>query len=320
MAPGTCPLCDRPVDEVDPNVGGRAIHRYDCRTCGAFLISPEAARYLQGNLDWHERRWVLSGVTRRASDNGSPVELLTRSIEEVASFAQIPRTPFEALDRLMLLLASRVRDIGGETYLDPDRDYPLVFASGRGQMDWLCRKLRTLGYLGNGAAPNPKVIGLAFTLKGWERIEQLQRTSPDSDQAFVAMWFAPEMAAVFAEGMRPALKATGYDAFRVDLRAHNDKIDDRIVSEIRRSGLLVADFTGQRGGVYWEAGFAQGLGIPVIRTCRSDELAHLHFDTRQYLHVGWSTPAELRERLETHIRATIPGRATATERAGSGAA
>jgi hypothetical protein len=43
--------------------------------------------------------------------------------------------------------------------------------------------------------------------------------------------------------------------------------------------LLVADFTGQRGGVYWEAGFAQGLGIPVIRTCKSDELWKLHFDT-----------------------------------------
>jgi len=44
------------------------------------------------------------------------------------------------------------------------------------------------------------------------------------------------------------------------------------------------------------------------------ELKLLHFDTRQYLHFGWSTHAELRERLELHIRATIPGRATAKRR------
>jgi len=46
----------------------------------------------------------------------------------------------------------------------------------------------------------------------------------------------------------------------------------------------------------------------------SAELKLLHFDTRQYLHFGWSTHAELRERLELHIRATIPGRATAKRR------
>jgi nucleoside 2-deoxyribosyltransferase len=83
------------------------------------------------------------------------------------------------------------------------------------------------------------------------------------------MWFAEDMRPVYDRAIAPALDATGYTPFRVDLRPHNEKIDDRIVAEIRRSGLVVADFTGHRGGAYWEAGFAQGLGIPVIRTCRS---------------------------------------------------
>ncbi len=33
---------------------------------------------------------------------------------------------------------------------------------------------------------------------------------------------------------------------------------------------MVCDLTGYRGGVYFEAGFAYGLGLPVIYTCRKD--------------------------------------------------
>lgn len=43
-------------------------------------------------------------------------------------------------------------------------------------------------------------------------------------------------------------------------KEHSNKIDDEIIGEIRRSAFIVADFTGHRGGVYFEAGFAMGLG------------------------------------------------------------
>ena len=33
---------------------------------------------------------------------------------------------------------------------------------------------------------------------------------------------------------------------------------------------MVCDLTGYRGGVYFEAGFAYGLGLEVIYTCRKD--------------------------------------------------
>jgi nucleoside 2-deoxyribosyltransferase len=78
-----------------------------------------------------------------------------------------------------------------------------------------------------------------------------------------------------------------------------------IVAEIRKSKFLVADFTGHRGGVYFEAGLMMGLGRPVIFTCRDADLSSAHFDTRQYNHIGWTTPAELREKLKRRIEATI---------------
>lgn len=158
---------------------------------------------------------------------------------------------------------------------------------------------------------------LSLTFEGFSRLDEVNSKSSSSLQAFVAMWFGEEVARAYNEGMEPAIKDAGYKPMRIDQKEHNNKIDDEIIAEIRRSRFLVADFTcglvdsGEtptaipRGGVYYEAGFAQGLGIPVIWCCREDHINHVHFDTRQFNHITWSTPQELREKLRNRIGAVL---------------
>ena len=114
---------------------------------------------------------------------------------------------------------------------------------------------------------------------------------------------------VYEEGIERAIKNTGYKPMRIDKKPNVNKIDDEIIAEIRRSRFLIADFThgqdGARGGVYYEAGFAHGLGIPVIFSCRKDIIDKLHFDTRQYYHIVWENPEQLRDGLEKRILALI---------------
>jgi hypothetical protein len=147
------------------------------------------------------------------------------------------------------------------------------------------------------------------SVRGWQELDNLKQPRTDSAQAFVAMWFNGLTSDAYMDGIEPALGATGYKAVRIDKKEHNNKIDDEILAEIRRSRFLVADFTCEpknvRGGVYYEAGFAQGLGIPVIWTCKDTSLADLHFDTRQYSHIVWKTPADLLVQLRNRIGATI---------------
>ena len=122
------------------------------------------------------------------------------------------------------------------------------------------------------------------------------------------MWFHKDLEDAWENGLKVALQQTGYDPIRIDRTEHNEKIDDRIIAEVRKSGLLVADFTGQRGGVYFEAGFAMGLGIPVIWTCKDTDIGNLHFDTRQYNHIAWKDVDDLKDRLINRIEATLPNR------------
>ena len=146
------------------------------------------------------------------------------------------------------------------------------------------------------------------TVSGHVRIAEVG-TNADSSQAFVAMWFHDSMERVYDEGIAPAIHDCGFKAKRIDRDLKVDKIDDAIISEIRKSKFLVADFThgrkGARGGVYYEAGFAHGLGIPVIFTCRKNMIDEVHFDTRQYAHIPWDTTSELRSSLRDRILARI---------------
>ena len=148
-----------------------------------------------------------------------------------------------------------------------------------------------------------------LTVEGYARLAETGNTFRESPQAFVAMWFDPSMEPVWREGVKPAVEDAGYEPIRIDLKPHANKIDDEIIAEIRRSRFIVADFThgekGARGSVYYEAGFAHGLNIPVIFTCRKDMLDEIHFDTRQYPHIVWEDPKELGRQLAKRISAVI---------------
>jgi len=68
---------------------------------------------------------------------------------------------------------------------------------------------------------------------------------------------------------------------------------------------MVADITGDRSAVYYEAGLMHGLGRPVIFTCKKCDFEKASFDTDHYPHITWETPEELKEKLLNRIRATI---------------
>ena len=132
----------------------------------------------------------------------------------------------------------------------------------------------------------------------------------------------------------PESKTLVYKALRIDKEEYLDKIDDKIIAEIRRSRFLVADFThtdietcqneeerkkaGARGSVYYEAGFADGLNIPVIYTCRANLIEKVHFDTRQYPHIPWEEGKleEFSKALADRIAAVIGDGPNKTQDAG----
>jgi hypothetical protein len=148
---------------------------------------------------------------------------------------------------------------------------------------------------------------MRLTLAAWDRAERLKRRNPDSDLAFMAMKFGdPAMDAVLAEHFRPAIAAAGLSLERVAEGAGS--IDLHIELQIAASRLVVADLSHGNRGAYFEAGFARGLGRPMIYTCSrnawDDPATRPHFDVDHHFCLRWTNPAPTADEMErlTHPR------------------
>jgi hypothetical protein len=152
-----------------------------------------------------------------------------------------------------------------------------------------------------------KPIGVAFALsvKGLLAAEALGAAKSSSAQGFVAMSFDESLRDAWTNGFDPGIRAAGFRPLRLDNEDYVGGITDEIMAQIRRSRFVVADYTAQRNSVYFEAGFALGLGLTVIPTCRADEVDNLHFDIKHLNTLPWNTPAELVDGLNRRIRAVI---------------
>ena len=192
-------------------------------------------------------------------------------------------------------------------------------------LEYLANNLADRGFIEKGESQLGNwIIQYGFlcrvTVDGYVAIERI-KTERKPDQCFVAIWFSQETDALYDNGIAPAVEAAGYKPIRIDRETNFiGKIDDQIISEIRQSRFVIADFThderGARGSVYYEAGFAHGLDIPVLFTCRDDQIGELHFDTNHFLHLSWpaDAPERLIEPLKNRITANIgPGPHAANE-------
>ena len=170
---------------------------------------------------------------------------------------------------------------------------------------WLDARGRT-AFIPLGDYEIPLIVRV--TVEGRSHIEE-EAVNVNSVQGFIAMWFDDSMEEASRDGIEPAIKEAGFSPLLINKKPDVNKIDDDIIAEIRRSRFMVADFThgrgGARGSVYFEAGFAHGLGIPVIYTCHKKMVKKLHFDTRQYAHIVWETAEDLRRQLRDRISARI---------------
>jgi hypothetical protein len=162
--------------------------------------------------------------------------------------------------------------------------------------------------------------GIRLTFEGWSRYAELSRASRDTRKAFMAMAFRDShgLPEAYLRCFKPAVAAAGFNLERLDEGQGAGLIDDQLRVAIRTARFLVADLTTLNRGAYWEAGFAEGLGKPVIYVCHQDvwnskdDQVRPHFDTSHLVTVPWSleTLDDARRRLTAAIRNTFPTDAT----------
>ena len=275
------------------------------RAGGAYIIDGEASSLLQGfddNVRARVTTWLVDQRLR-----GVDLPFVSDSVIDYARAAR-PLPVDERAERLLRYLGDQPAPLGEPVAVSRAALLARTESTNVREVTYLENYLDECGWIEGRTMVGPENLFATVTVDGHRQIAD-QAVNTESPQAFVAMWFHESTDSAYSEGVAPAIRDAGYQPLRIDQKEHNNKIDDEIIAEIRRSRFIVADFTqgdeGARGGVYYEAGFAHGLGLPVIFTCRQDGFDDLHFDTNHYNHIAWSTPEELREKLKNRILAVM---------------
>jgi len=291
------------------------------RAGGRYFISDTAQETLKNYDETFRARLTTWLIDQRRLGVESPkvMDSILKEIERRRSLTVQERT-----DRLLKFLSSQQKHIGDWIHVEINNIAEKIHDQGYNEfcgrllaysesvkpqeVQYLLEQLEKKAFL-EVRSKSKNAADYIITVDGCSYLSDLEKEAIDSQQAFVAMWFDDSLKAAYEEGIEPAIREAGYEPLRIDQKEYINKIDDEVIAEIRRSRFLVADFTegetGARGSVYYEAGFAHGMNIPVIFTCHEDVIQKVHLDTRQYNHITWKTPDELRTRLAQRISATI---------------
>lgn len=309
----TCPVCQLTASRIEHEPTGRGAILVDCAHCGNFALSSSLFAMLpQLRESAVDARAKLSHALRRSSQAaGRP--LFTSHTAEAVLRQPLPR-PREQADLLVRWLAEHVPGPGETVRVEHATHGAIVGARSEAGFELVVDHLFRSGLVtGNQSKTlfGGDRADATLTFAGWDHYEGLRRGGQVYRKAFMAMKFGDAMLDdVLASVFKPSALRAGFDLFKLTDRPQAGLIDNRMRAEIQACDFVVADLSHDNLGAYWEAGYAEGLGKPVIYTCERSkfELARTHFDTSHHMTILWdrSSPGDCAEEFVATIRATLP--------------
>lgn len=324
-----CPVCNT-TNAGETLVGGGNEYRWLCLRCGEFTLAFPSGDMPYILADDVEKRGILSHwirtkyeiLRKEPADEQGGRRRIYLSGELVNNIIRNPRpSPPEQADNFVRWIGNNGKTF--DEYIDVDK-FAIQAIVGSATFDefvFVFGHLKDEGVIQHQGGRDNVYVRARLSFLGWERYHELKQATSDSRKAFMAMQYDNEqLVAIFADVFKDAVEETGFDLCRlVDMPQPAGLIDDDLRVKIRASRFLIADLTDRNPGAYWEAGYAEGLGKPVIYTCRKDVFEDSkscpHFDTNHHLTILWDSdqPQEAREKLKTTIRATLPAEAKLTD-------
>ncbi|HTW52633.1 MAG TPA: hypothetical protein VME45_12165 [Stellaceae bacterium] len=284
----------------------------NCSRCGDFLIRTGTNFTSIPRFSGPNQRALASHVIRSFAKS-SPRPIITEVTFQEIEHRSLP-SPAEILDNFLLYLEQDAEGRPGLGSFIRAQDPALqaeIGVIGWEEINWTTETLESLQLVDlSQQSMDPSCVA-SITIRGWQRIADLKAAKTSSTFAFFARRFAnSELDVVFEKCLKDAVAQTGYELRTVTQRA--GLIDAVVEDEIRRCRFLIADLSDDNAGAYWEAGFAEGLGKPVIYICKASSEngeKRTHFDTDHRQTVRWDIQSlgETAHKLKAVIRNTLLG-------------
>lgn len=320
MGRGKCSVCEGKwggncIEQSVP----RGNIRFECDVCGSYDVD---SIVLEDNLLVGSRKFndvaraalchfIRSNQTSQASNPFITSDWLFRFL----SNAKLP-TPGQQAINMVRFIGDAVEGTGRAIEALPI----FFFASiGSPNPDFaidIALQLRNSGILlgleTGGMGQVRSMSDLSLTLSGWSKFEAEKRGILSGGYGFIAMKFSdPQLDPFVKDVVKPAIGELGFTL--IDMRdvARPGIIDNILREQIRDAAFVLVDLTHDNAGAYWEAGYAEGLGKPVLYLCQQTKFDEkkTHFDTNHCTTVTWgggktndTFGAELRATLRNSLR------------------
>jgi hypothetical protein len=296
-----CPLCQE-VNASKTSISDDFNDYYRCAKCGQWAVELNTQGFFEESVkDKGNRAKIRNYVFNLGQPRGAKVHALVQ--EELAGILKSQLASIdEQAERIIYYLGQKTTP-GEITNFNSKEIYRQTGSVSPETIDLLMHELVEKRHITGSESMGGHFMNVSLTVAGWRYFEQLQQQH-DNKKAFMAMRFAENLSEFF-EATKQAVKDTDFELFRLDddEAVRTGSIDDRLKVSIRASRFMIADLTYENLGVYWEAGYAEGLGKKVILTCREDYFNKVHFDKNHDFIIKWS-PETIQEALKV-LKAVI---------------
>jgi hypothetical protein len=306
-----CPVCSTNLNSFDNEPMGVDAKKFDCPRCGKYKLAGSLISTLPDTLSKdNDASAKISHVLRISYERKDILSLDDYNVKSLLK-QPLPRLSQQA-DMLIRWLAEKIPAPGELVLLYFWNDGSIIGSKTKKGLQMVVDHISNLGFITNQEGDsNPEFKSTTLTFLGWEYYEKLRQGAVVYYRAFMAMQFGDSALNKMLDMVfRPSAKQAGFDLFKLDDVPRAGLIDDRLRVEIQSSDFIIADLTHDNLGAYWEAGYAEGLGKPVIYTCEQSkfEETKTHFDTNHHLTIIWNdkTPDRAFQELKATIRATLP--------------
>jgi hypothetical protein len=312
VRPIDCPVCFSVDCGQRPFPGASDVTEYVCPRCGAFALTGTAAAVLphQFEIDPIRRALMSHKLRRMHQPECKTVWVASDSLDVFWIEGRLP-TPQQQVDSLILWI--------GDNQPSPDShaqntsafiaawvggNIPRAGNPSEPGLIWLFNQAPLKAFFERQHVGDKDHLQL--TIAGWKKYADLKKIQIESRTAFMAMRFGqPELNNVVDTCFRRAVERTGFELRVLTDQQPAGLIDNQIRASIMSGRFVIADLTHGSHRAYWEAGFAEGFGLPVIYTCAKSQWdeSKTHFDTNHLLTIVWDT-SDL-QKAENELAATI---------------
>jgi len=237
---------------------------------------------------------ILSAYIRELTDCGETVTLSIDDMDTIRNSPRVPTTIEDKGNRLLHYLHRHSKGPNEPVIIHQlSVRYNLTYSPNLQEMIYIIETLKELKLIERAGST------LKLTDKGWAQAAATtwgQRLKPcvvlhPEEEGLREEWI---------ENVFPKIEQCGYLPRKAEPLLR-ESYNDTIMRLVTDSKLLIADLTIPSPDVYYAAGYARGLQIPVIWTVRQSEAARVAAQFKQIRPVIWTEAEQLADMLQQHL-------------------